>query len=498
MNEISLNVLQLGNSDWRELYYISKEVDLTYKKSIRELPDRSYDVIFVDKTLSDEEVDILQKSARSYTYFVMDTVLETPAMNRLFIAKRGRKLTSDELKEFLNNELKNYYGKAYGEKFKPENIEVSRNFNGSVSWTGNYSVNLKGEFGTEYRQIIFWRYNIPVQKGQALDFWLEYDKDKDVEICLEVIEFAKGSISEVVEDVIYSGEKLQELMTFEVIDDGNLFLSVKACGVGKLSIIALHDRFSRRGHGVFIPGGKRTVTSSGEEIFYYLDLGDMKPPLAVYFSDYKTMEGFEGYNLMKKFGCPFLLVGEHRLEGGAFYLGDNEYEDSMRNIIRDALDELKFCESDLIFSGLSMGTHGALYYGADFRPHSLILGKPLCSLGTVAYNEKRIRPGGFPTSLDVLMYQTGACDDKSIGRLNDRFWMKFDKSNWNNTKFAVAYMIEDDYDSEAYQNLLAHLGQTGAYIYGKGIHGRHNDNTEAIVTWFISQYEKILTEEFNR
>ncbi len=498
MNKLSLCVLQLGKTDWRELHNISGTIDYTYMKEIKEPSDKYYDVVFIDKVLSDMEVSILQNCAKAYACFVMDTVEETPAMKRLFMCKRARKITGDELRDFLHHELKNYYGKPYGEKFKPEDLNVSRNFKGTVNWTGNYSVDLDGEFGTEYRQIVFWRNNIPIEKGQALDFWLEYDKDEAVDICLEIIEFAKGSIENVVDDVIYSGEQLKNLMTFDASHDGNLFLSIKACGVGKLSVIALHDRFSRRGNGIFIPGGKRTVTSSGEEIFHYLDPGDMKPPLAVYFSGYKTQEGFEGYNLMKKMGCPFLLLGEPRLEGGAFYLGDKEYEDDMRTIIKDSLDELGFSESDLILSGLSMGTHGAMYYGADFRPHSLILGKPLCSLGTVAYNEKRIRPGGFPTSLDVLMYQAGSCDDKAIGRLDDRFWMKFDGSDWNDTKFAIAYMIEDDYDSKAYQNLLSHLGHTGACIYGKGIHGRHNDNTGAIVTWFTSQFDKILSEDFDR
>ena len=34
--------------------------------------------------------------------------------------------------------------------------------------------------------------------------------------------------------------------------------------------------------------------------------------------------------------------------------------------------------------------------------------------------------------------------------------------------------------------------------YGKRITGRHNDNTSAVVEWFVSQYRRILREDFAR
>ena len=82
--------------------------------------------------------------------------------------------------------------------------------------------------------------------------------------------------------------------------------------------------------------------------------------------------------------------------------------------------------------------------------------------------------------------------------MNDRFWEKFDAANWEHSKFAVAYMIEDDYDSDAYNTLISHLASSGVQVYGKGLHGRHNDNSGGIVNWFASQYKKILREDFGR
>ena len=202
--------------------------------------------------------------------------------------------------------------------------------------------------------------------------------------------------------------------------------------------------------------------------------------------------------MMRKMGAPFLLIAEPRLEGGSFYMGSEEYEKNVLNIIQKHLDELGFSNKELILSGLSMGTYGALYYGCDLSPHAMILGKPLASIGDVAVNERLHRPGGFPTSLDVLHYITGDTDAASVQKLNDKFWNKFKTADFKNSKFVVSYMIEDDYDATAYDKMISNLNSSGVQVYGKGIHGRHNDATGPIASWFKSQYEQILEKDFSR
>ena len=59
-------------------------------------------------------------------------------------------------------------------------------------------------------------------------------------------------------------------------------------------------------------------------------------------------------------------------------------------------------------------------------------------------------------------------------------------------------MIHDDYDRTAYADLLDSLGKRNISIYGKGVIGRHNDNTDAVVHWFESAYNKILRDDFGR
>lgn len=494
-----IRILQLGTEDWNNYFQLPENVELTFAEKFTKAPKLAFDLVFVDRPIKAEELSALCKATKAHTLYVTDRELWNDTMQEFYARKCGKRIALEKVQEFLLQEAKNYFPKPYGEKFNPKNIAVAQGFSGSVQWKGNESVILEGDFGTELNQAVYWRNNIPVFEGQAIELWLEYKKDPEIEVALSVTQFVAGSVSEVQQSWYFSEDELEDVI---VVDNhlalGFVFISLLAKGKGRLEIIALNDRHSRRGHGAFLPGGQRYVASNREEIFHYFDPGDLKPPLAVYFSGFKTKQGFEGYYMMRNMGCPFLLIAEPRLDGGSFYMGTEEYETAIADIIRKYMEELGFSKEQVILSGLSMGTFGALYYGCDILPHSIILGKPLASIGDVAENERLHRPGGFPTSLDVLHKVSGGSDKEAIKQLNERFWNKLEAAKWEDTKFVVSYMIEDDYDSTAYQTLLSYVKGNGMKVYGKGIHGRHNDETGAIVAWFKSQYDKILQEDFGR
>ena len=495
----TIRVLQLGKTDWSCTYELPNYIDFSYSERFEKAPKTPYDLVFVCRAIQEDEVPELMLATKAHCLYVIEGTYHNEALETLVACKCGKYLSEEEIQAFLLQEVRNYFPKPYGEKFQLGKLAIAQGFAGKVSWNGNYSVALEGEYGTDFEQIVYWRNNIPIFEGQAIDFWLEYKKDPGVEVQLVVTQFQSHSISTIQQRCVFTEEELKDIVTFDnQMPTGPVFVSIMAKGKGKLEIIALHDRYSRRGHGLFLPGGERFVTEDRQEIFYYFDPGDMKPPLNVYFSGYKTLQGFEGYYMMRKMGCPFLLIAEPRLEGGCFYMGSKEYEEALANIVREHLDRLGFTSQDLILSGLSMGTYGALYYGCDLHPHAMILGKPLASIGDVAKNERLHRPGGFPTSLDMLHYLSGNTDEPSIQNLNDRFWNKFRATDFGKSKFVVAYMIEDDYDMTAYNQLISNLKSKGVQVYGKGIHGRHNDATGPIASWFKAQYEQILINDFSR
>lgn len=499
-----IHVLQLGEENWNSVYELPLGVQLDFVVSFKKVPKQQYDLFFLDRIPFEEEIDLLFHAIKAYTLFITEKVFTDERAGKgrvkwLFCSRKAKYINTRDIQDFLQQEAKYFYPRPYGEKFNLRDLTISHEFSGKVKWDGNYRLILEGEFGESFQQAAFWRYNTLISREQTIDLWLEYHKDSNVEIILTIDKFENGSISHILEHREFDEKELKNIIQIHGGREGGWFsISLKAKGSGYLQIIALHNRISRGTHGYFLPGGERYVAANREEVFCYFEPNDLKPPLNVYFSGYKTLQGFEGYYMMKSMGCPFLLLAEPRLEGGGFYMGTPEYERLYVEIIEKYMGELGFSANQVILSGLSMGTFGALYYGCDIRPHAMIIGKPLASIGNVARNEKYLRPGGFPTSLDVLRCQCRGLDTEAIQKLNNKFWDKFDKTDWGNSKFAISYMLEDDYDADAYHTLLEHLESAGTQVYGKGIHGRHNDNTNAIISWFVMQYKKILREDFGR
>lgn len=473
-----------------------------YEPDLSRMPGRDFDAAILDREVTETEFDFLIRFLRAYTLFVTEAVPleEGGPTRRLMERKRGERISAEALPVLLREDLPDYFPEPYGEKFTLDNLSVARGFRGEVFWMGFEGVELRGAFGDVMAQAVFWRHNIPIMAYQTIEFWLEYGKDGPVDLLLELtaVRFGYGVLPEKEEVWTFTEKDLEEVVRVENRSGDKIFLfaSVRARGSGRLRITALHDRYSRKGKGHFIPGGKRWVTSDREEVFYYFDPGNLKPPLNVYFSGYRRKEGFEGYGMMREMGHPFLLITDARLEGGGAYMGTEEYEDAIETILRRHMRELGFESGQVILSGISMGSFGALYYGCRIRPHTILVGKPLASFGDIAENERINRPGGFPTSLDLLHKHCKSLSRDAAGRLNGRFWDAFDKTRWDGTQFAAAYMIEDDYDKTAYGQLLAHLRGTGVKIYGKGLHGRHNDDTDGIVSWFLGQYYRILRDDF--
>lgn len=500
----TVRVLQLGAEDFSKVLQISKCADWHYEPNFAGLPERYFEVVILDREITGDEFDYLIRFMRAYCLFITEKVplKEDSRTQQLFVRKMGKRISAEELKILLEEELPDYFPGSYGEKYQPQNLAVAQGFKGKVSWKGMERIELEGDYGNELTQIVFWRNTLPFEAGQNIDFWLEYEKDDTVEISLEIsfLQYLYDSepqfpnvwnfLEKELKDIVYISNKTGKR--------GHIFASVKAKGRGRLSIIALHDRFSRRGKGIFLPGGKRRVTSKREEIFYYFDPGNLKPPLNVYFSGYKTQEGFEGYYMMRKLQHPFLLVAEARLEGGSLYIGSEEYESTLEGILREHIEKLGFQNSDVILSGLSMGTFGALYYGCKIRPNTILVGKPLASIGDMVGNERLKSPRGSHSWLDALHKAYGSLDPSAMEQMNRRFWDMFDLTDWSKTRFAVAYMIEDELDGNAYKNLQSHLKDAGVRIYGKGLHGRHNDNTPGITQWFKSQYRTIIENDFDK
>lgn len=299
-----IHVLYVGDDDWTTKYSIPDNIEFEVYESDESEPSTNrparklMDLVILDRDITLSEEKAFTKFTRGYCLFATENVqMLNSATSRYFKARMGQYLYTGDVQYFLAHEVRNYYPNPYGEKFNPAKLAVSDSFTGRVACDGNYNLVLDGEFGEDFSQIAYWRYNIPVFEGQCIDMYLEYEKTGDVEIKLRLFQFYYGSIGDIKQVWEFDEEQLQDVFRIDnESDQGPVFVSILARGTGSLNIISLHDRHSRRGHGFFLPGGERLVSSKGEEVFVYFEKGDMKPPLAVYFSGYRTQEGFSALN----------------------------------------------------------------------------------------------------------------------------------------------------------------------------------------------------------
>ena len=502
-----VRVLQVGRMDLSREYPLPEGSEWVFCPPQEVLPrfgeegrQEHFEAVLIETLPSEEACECLCTLASPYTFFYTEGALpEGERMPDCLKQRMIRRIRRETLQSFCGNLTRYFHDHHLGTKLAPGDIQVSSSFTGRMAFDGNRRMVMKGEFGKGFVPLLSWRTNIYCEAGMAQDLWLEYDHEPGVELQLVVRSFGQGGGIEPGNTYRFFEKEMAKPVRVSAGRESACFsLSLHVRGAGRISIGALHYRFSRYGAGHFIPGGSVAYGKGRQEIFSYFDPGDAKPPLNVYFSGYRTAEGFEGLGMMQSLGAPFLLLSDPRLMGGCFYEGDESLKAAVEQELQSALDTLGFTGRECILSGLSMGTYGAVYYGAKIKPYAVIIGKPLLNLGTVAAGETLLRPGGFPTSLDVLRTLTGGLSERHVAALNARLWEMVDKADFSETEFAVAYMESDDYDPTAYQDLLTHLQPLKARIVGKGTPGRHNDNTAQVVEWFLSQYKRVLREGFGR
>lgn len=502
------NILQIGSTDWSKEFVLSHELKWHYfpfgsgqaiKKSMKQQKISSFDAVLIDSSEAMNDLFWIENRIIPYTLLYSQALSFFEADEIYFLKRHCAQAVDMSDKENLLRVLsKGLFKGQYGDKLTPIDMIVNPNFKGQVVYNGYENVTLIGQYGENFKPIVSWKFNIMATKANPVELWLEYQKDLSCEIRLKVYPIQEGSVATILNEKIFTEEDMSEALLLDNDFSSYLGITLEARGQGQLHIGALHQRLTRYQLGKYVLGGNILKDRNRQEINYFFYPGDFKPPLSVYFSGYRRAEGFEGFGMMKNLGTPFLLFSDPRVDGGVFYLGSDELEIAIHQIIQEHLDLLHFTEKDLILSGMSMGTFGAMYYGAEFRPRAIVLSKPLGNLGTIAKRGRLLLPKVFPTALDILHYHTGGKNEQAMDTLNDRFWKKFRKADFSQTIFGIAYMKEEDYDPTMYQDIIDTLYFTDAKIISKGISGRHNDDASVTVSWFINYYKMILEQEFGR
>lgn len=454
---------------------------------------------------TDDDLKAIFKFVDAYRVVILDSAQfsETEYAKYYFKCKQVRPLHLDAYPDIINWVEDRLYDGQQGTKLDVSTIEINPRYKGEIKYDGFNNVTLDDDYGDVFKPLVTFKWQMYIDHNRTLQLWPEYVKDDGVELRLIIYEIYPGNDHSVDRRLVFDEEQLKHQILIEnTIGGGLLNAVIEVKGKGRLTIGQFHYRWSRLGLGEFFPGGERLVDKNQrQELDFYFNPGDMKPPLNVYFSGWRSAEGFEAFYMMRSFGAPFILIADPRLAGGQFYMSSEYLENLVVEKIQEKLAWLGFTNDQLNLSGISMGTMGALYYGVKMNPHAILIDKPVISLGTVARNEQK-RFGVFPTSLDVLNANTPlkkAPINKQIEALNKRFWDRFDDNISNDTKLIVGYKEDDDYDLNAIANILQHLSllKKSNILIKKGFPGHHGDGVDDI-SWFKMQYKELLKIDFGR
>lgn len=390
------------------------------------------------------------------------------------------------------------YVKPWGTSIDNSMVEMNPNFEGTITKKGASQFDLEGNFGSDYQQILLWK-NKWGASG-PINFYPEIECSEEVQYYWRAyykndressnIQFTDFSPEQIQEGQVYFNFGMSE---FPV----NFGLFIK--GQGQLQVGAIHIRYGLAKDNFLAMGGRRLVssTSRGEELGYYFNAGDLKPPLNVYFSGYRPSEGYEGRWMMGSLGAPFILVYDPRLVGGSFYRGAG-LENSLIQVIQEKLSLLGFSKQELVLSGLSMGTYASFYYGAQLEPHAIIVGKPLANIGDLAVHSRIFSPYDWDLAMDTIVHLTGKLTENNAHKLDEEFWQEFERADFSKTTFLMAHMLQDT--DLPFKRIFDHLKKNypTAKVLHKGIEGRHNDDTPSVTGWFYKNYQQLLISDFNR
>ena len=499
-----MNVLQLGGDNWADQYQIP--IDIKWEFNDYPVKDKKkqhrYDaVIFTgEPALTGDEWFRLQWLVDPYKVFYLPGVKAAAGKQlRLFLHQQKAAAIEQLPQDLIADLIPKYYTGQSGLRILPSMLLLNtRNFPGYQYVDGQHmEVDVQAE--QDWQDLGTYKQSLFIDPHHLIKFWLEY-QGTGLQIRLRVFIQPNGGDGEI-KDCYYlpvTGEQEMELPIKAASDVRFGCIGLEVRGTGKLRLGVLHSRWSRAGQGAFLTGGERIVDPvKHEDIAYYFNPGDMRPPLNVYFSGARGLEGFEAYPLFRNTHAPSLLFTDMRLEIGQFYTGP-VIEEQIKKVIRAKLAELGLTNHELIMNGISMGTYPAMKLGMQLSAYAINVAKPIANLGHVAERGRLQRPDEFATIFDIDAQIVPDLDEQSLRQLDEEFWRLASQTDLTETRLFISVMENDDYDDRALAGLQKNTAvQKAKQFTYKGFGGRHNDNP-ASIQWFAQRVAYLTGKEFKR
>lgn len=485
-----MKILQLGAQNWADKYKIPREVTWlynTYSSTVKR-----YDVVIITEgaQVADNIWKKLQWQVDPYCVLYSPLVEQTLSeVGRSFISLQYARQIVEDHQELIDRLPTRFFNGQSGMRIPPTKLLLN-NPVGTYTGDGHLTLEINADHWTN---IGSYQHNIYLDPYRHMKFSLEYQRRSNLKVRLRIFEHLSGgdNLNKPYLLDFSTGVEEKELPIKAMAVPRFASVSVEVLGKGKLTLGSLHSRWSRIGYGAYFVGGKRLVDSlTGEDLAYYFNPGDLRPPLHVYFAGARGLEGFEAYPLFRKQHAPTLLFTDPRLAVGQFYTRE-VFEDQIKKVILDKLQDLGFNQRQLVLNGISMGTYPAIKLGAQLTPFAINVAKPIANLGWVARRARLSRPDEFATIFDIDRQLIPSLTEERLDQLDREFWQLMKKNDLTKTRLYIGYMENDDYDDLAVKKMRENPAMQKARLFiSQGFPGRHNDNP-AVVQWFVNRLADI-------
>lgn len=515
----SINVLQIGKGDdnWADQYQLSPLLDWHYndfsrtvaaeKKAATDTKHKHkklrYQMV-IFSTVPDFSADQWEDLHwRINPYCVFYTADVNPQANEdmaFFVTSQLAKPVKCDYQDFINQIPEKYFPKQSGIRFPPSKFLFNHRNVHDVHLLDRHHVQFKIDSPKRWINIGSFQNFAYLDPHKKISLWLERFSPQGIQTRLRVFVMDQGG----------DGRSKDQFVLD--MDDGNQHdipltyashpksadVVVEMKGQGSVTLGNLHSRWSRDEVGTFYPGGRRIVNPTNhEDLAYLFNPGDLQPPLNVYFSGARSLEGFEAYPMFRNLHAPSLLFTDMRMQIGQFYT-TTFFEDAIKRIINGTLKRLGFTNHDLVMNGISMGTYAAMKIGVQLKPYAINVCKPLTHLGYIAARGRLQRPDEFNTIYDITRRLTGSLSDEHLQQLDHQFWDVVDRSDLSQTRLFLSVMINDDYDNLALKRWQQSPATKQARQFSyKCYEGRHNDDDNSVI-WFGSRAREITQHDFTR
>lgn len=447
------------------------------------------DILFIGRYFSNKDFKYIDRylKIKPKLIIVCDQFMQSIAHNDML-----KNNTNIIFTDFYNKEFEDIISKYLSSESKGKFLSVnnfiitnSLGYYKKIIRSKNFGLFLTGDFGDNYTQLGYWKYNIPMNEDE-------------IKIDLDFNQYGEAKLGMVIDFVNYQGEVICDSVLIENVENNKFYtikkttnlktllsVSILIRGKGKLSINQLNLKISKGDLGYLTIGDDVLMDHNGHKIYYkYLD-GVSHDYLNIYFSGHREVQRFEGWNIIEQTnGKSTLLFSENRLNGGSFFKGGDELEEKIMSVISKTIKKLNISKTHVTISGLSMGTLPALYYGAKLGIKNIVLGKPILSINRLAHNYKVKRPYELGSVLDMPTY----LNTNNFETLDEKVYTNLPKIK--NTQLYLGIMADDSYDDNFYFDLVKYLSPDNL-IHKYILSGDHNDKSADISNWFKTTLKNV-------